>query len=91
MATEEHNRANGSNNTTNDVPYDGRNKGEYLEFPILPPGGPLNRWSHKITREHDFPGAQVRFKRWSWLLPRCGQSMASSCCLRGSTALTGEH
>lgn len=33
---------------------------DYLQFKTLPPGGPLNRWSHTITREHDFPGAQVR-------------------------------
>lgn len=32
---------------------------DYIQFPCLPPGGPLNRWSAKITREHDYPGAQV--------------------------------
>ncbi|KAF9878063.1 dihydroxy-acid dehydratase [Colletotrichum karsti] len=32
---------------------------DYLQFKTLPPGGPLNRWSHTITREHDFPGAQA--------------------------------
>lgn len=32
---------------------------DYLQFPILPPGDKLNRWSHKITREHDYPGAQA--------------------------------
>lgn len=33
--------------------------GEYIQFECLPPGGPLNRWSHFLTRDHDFPGAQV--------------------------------
>ena len=33
---------------------------DYIQFKTLPPGGPLNRWSHAVTREHDFPGAQVR-------------------------------
>ncbi|KAK8065750.1 dihydroxy-acid dehydratase [Apiospora hydei] len=32
---------------------------QYIQFDCLPPGGPLNRWSHSITREHDFPGAQA--------------------------------
>ncbi|OTB20801.1 hypothetical protein K445DRAFT_313280 [Daldinia sp. EC12] len=32
---------------------------QYIQFECLPPGGPLNRWSHAITREHDFPGAQA--------------------------------
>ncbi|KAL2752365.1 hypothetical protein ACRALDRAFT_1052212 [Sodiomyces alcalophilus JCM 7366] len=32
---------------------------DYLQFPVLPPGGKLNRWSHKLTREHDYPGAQA--------------------------------
>lgn len=32
---------------------------QYIQFKCLPPGGALNRWSHMITREHDFPGAQV--------------------------------
>ncbi|CAJ2506607.1 Uu.00g077930.m01.CDS01 [Anthostomella pinea] len=32
---------------------------QYIQFRCLPPGGPLNRWSHMITREHDFPGAQA--------------------------------
>lgn len=32
---------------------------DYIPFPCLPPGGPLNRWSTKLTREHDYPGAQV--------------------------------
>ncbi|KAI0481307.1 dihydroxy-acid/6-phosphogluconate dehydratase [Xylariaceae sp. FL0804] len=31
----------------------------YIQFRCLPPGGPLNRWSHMLTREHDFPGAQA--------------------------------
>ncbi|CAI4219002.1 unnamed protein product [Parascedosporium putredinis] len=32
---------------------------DYAPFRILPPGGPLNRWSHFITKGHDFPGAQT--------------------------------
>lgn len=32
---------------------------EYTHFKALPPGGPLNRWSHALTKDHDFPGAQV--------------------------------
>ncbi|XP_044718924.1 dehydratase family domain-containing protein [Hirsutella rhossiliensis] len=33
--------------------------GDYVQFKCLPPGGPLNRWSTNLTREHDFPGAQA--------------------------------
>ncbi|EHA48200.1 dihydroxy-acid dehydratase [Pyricularia oryzae 70-15] len=33
--------------------------GDYLDFERRPPGGPLNRWSSKITTGHDFPGAQA--------------------------------
>ncbi|RYP08875.1 hypothetical protein DL765_008656 [Monosporascus sp. GIB2] len=32
---------------------------QYIQFRCLPPGGPLNRWSHMITRGHDYPGAQA--------------------------------
>lgn len=34
---------------------------DYLPWPELPAGagGPLNRYSHAITREHDFPAAKV--------------------------------
>ncbi|KAH6660821.1 dihydroxy-acid/6-phosphogluconate dehydratase [Truncatella angustata] len=32
---------------------------QYIQFKCLPPGDALNRWSHMITREHDFPGAQA--------------------------------
>ncbi|KPM36398.1 putative dihydroxy-acid dehydratase, mitochondrial [Neonectria ditissima] len=32
---------------------------DYIQFPCLPPGGALNRWSAKITRGHDYPGAQA--------------------------------
>ncbi|KKA30285.1 hypothetical protein TD95_003881 [Thielaviopsis punctulata] len=32
---------------------------QYASFPALPPGGPLNRWSHFLTRNHDMPGAQA--------------------------------
>lgn len=37
-------------------------EGEYVQWRTLPPGNPdqLNRWSHFLTREHEFPGAQVR-------------------------------
>lgn len=35
---------------------------DYVQFKCLPPGGPLNRWSANLTREHDFPGAKVRDK-----------------------------
>ncbi|KAI1435101.1 dihydroxy-acid dehydratase [Xylaria sp. CBS 124048] len=32
---------------------------QYIQFKCLPPGGPLNRWSHFITRGHDFPASQA--------------------------------
>ncbi|KAH8653831.1 dihydroxy-acid/6-phosphogluconate dehydratase [Xylariales sp. PMI_506] len=32
---------------------------QYIQFKCLPPGGPLNRWSHTLTNGHDFPGAQA--------------------------------
>lgn len=33
---------------------------DYIQWPELPPsGGQLNRWSHFITREHDYPAAKV--------------------------------
>ncbi|KAI0127294.1 dehydratase [Xylariales sp. AK1849] len=32
---------------------------QYIQFKCLPPGRALNRWSHMLTREHDFPGAQA--------------------------------
>ncbi|KAH8898992.1 dihydroxy-acid dehydratase [Thozetella sp. PMI_491] len=32
---------------------------DYIQWNVLPPGGPLNRWSQNLTREHDFPGAQA--------------------------------
>ncbi|KAK3186035.1 hypothetical protein K4F52_005259 [Lecanicillium sp. MT-2017a] len=32
---------------------------DFIQFKCLPPGGPLNRWSTTLTREHDFPGAQA--------------------------------
>lgn len=37
----------------------GQDGKEYIQWKALPPGGPLNRWSHAITNDHDFPGAQV--------------------------------
>ncbi|KAL7788374.1 dihydroxy-acid/6-phosphogluconate dehydratase [Trichoderma ceciliae] len=39
--------------------HDPKSSGDYLRFSCLPPGGPLNRWSARLTREHDFPGAQA--------------------------------
>ncbi|KAM5354005.1 hypothetical protein ACJ41O_000655 [Fusarium nematophilum] len=39
--------------------HDPKQSGDYIPFPCLPPGGALNRWSAKITREHDYPGAQA--------------------------------
>ena len=42
------------------VTHDPKQSSDYIPFPCLPPGGALNRWSTKITREHDYPGAQVR-------------------------------
>ncbi|KAF5676779.1 dihydroxy-acid dehydratase [Fusarium heterosporum] len=39
--------------------HDPKQSSDYIPFPCLPPGGPLNRWSTKITREHDYPGAQA--------------------------------
>ncbi|KAI8625625.1 dihydroxy-acid dehydratase [Xylariaceae sp. FL1651] len=32
---------------------------QYIQFRCLPPGGQLNRWSHIITREHDYPASQA--------------------------------
>ena len=39
---------------------DPKSDSQYIQFRCLPPGGPLNRWPHIITREHDFPASQVR-------------------------------
>ncbi|KAK5994404.1 Dihydroxy-acid dehydratase [Cladobotryum mycophilum] len=39
--------------------HDPKSSEDYLQFNCLPPGGPLNRWSATLTREHDFPGAQA--------------------------------
>lgn len=39
--------------------YDPKSDSQYIQFKCLPPGEALNRWSHFITREHDFPGAQA--------------------------------
>ncbi|KAI0417066.1 dihydroxy-acid dehydratase [Xylaria grammica] len=38
---------------------DNKSDPQYIQFRCLPPGGPLNRWSHIITREHDFPASQA--------------------------------
>ncbi|KAM0222888.1 hypothetical protein ACHAPA_004836 [Fusarium lateritium] len=49
-----------ADNQASNVPaHDPKQSSEYIPFPCLPPGGPLNRWSAKITREHDYPGAQA--------------------------------
>lgn len=32
---------------------------QYIQFKCLPPGGPLNRWSQNLTRNHEFPAAQA--------------------------------
>ncbi|KHO01226.1 dihydroxy-acid dehydratase [Metarhizium album ARSEF 1941] len=39
--------------------HDPKSSADYIQFNCLPPGGPLNRWSTTLTREHDFPGAQA--------------------------------
>ncbi|KAJ6439858.1 dihydroxy-acid dehydratase [Purpureocillium lavendulum] len=47
-------------NGTSPVPGDDpKASSDYVQFKCLPPGGPLNRWSTTLTREHDFPGAQA--------------------------------
>ncbi|OAQ78953.1 dihydroxy-acid dehydratase [Purpureocillium lilacinum] len=47
-------------NGTSPVPGDDpKSSPDYVQFKCLPPGGPLNRWSTTLTREHDFPGAQA--------------------------------
>lgn len=54
----------GSHNETDPVSSTdtvGQNENnDYIRFKCLPPGEKLNRWSQILTREHDFPGAQVR-------------------------------
>ncbi|TWU70858.1 hypothetical protein ED733_000816 [Metarhizium rileyi] len=39
--------------------HDAKSSPDYVQFNCLPPGGPLNRWSTTLTRNHDFPGAQA--------------------------------
>lgn len=39
--------------------HDPKSSEDYIQFPCIPPGGDLNRWSTTITRGHDFPGAQA--------------------------------
>lgn len=39
--------------------HDPKASDDFIRFNCLPPGGKLNRWSTNLTREHDFPGAQV--------------------------------
>ncbi|KAI3320469.1 dihydroxy-acid dehydratase [Xylariaceae sp. AK1471] len=38
---------------------DPKSDAQYIQFRCLPPDGQLNRWSHIITREHDFPASQA--------------------------------
>lgn len=40
--------------------HDPKSSSDYIQFECLPPGGALNRWSARLTKDHDFPGAQVR-------------------------------
>lgn len=51
-------------------------EGDYIQWEELPPGGSLNRWSHAMTKEHDFIGAQVSnncspytYTREVWVAP----------------------
>lgn len=39
--------------------HDPKSSTDYIQFPCLPPGGALNRWSARLTKDHDFPGAQA--------------------------------
>ena len=39
--------------------HDPKSSSDFIQFPCLPAGGPLNRWSAAVTRDHDFPGAQA--------------------------------
>ncbi|KHE83786.1 hypothetical protein GE21DRAFT_3885, partial [Neurospora crassa] len=47
--------------TSNDSERNLPKEGEYIQWRTLPAGNPdqLNRWSHFLTREHEFPGAQA--------------------------------
>lgn len=47
--------SNGNGNEARNTPRDG----DYIQWDSLPPGGPLNRWSHSMTKGHDYVGAQV--------------------------------
>ncbi len=61
--------------------------GDYVHINALPPGGPLNRWSQNLTREHDHPGAQVRpsfffiycFHRNLIVIPCTGHALCCWC------------
>ena len=53
-----------------DASSQGQDGQGYVQFKSLPPGGPLNRWSHAVTNEHDFPGAQVS-EVWYLDVMRC--------------------
>lgn len=59
----------------------GRNEpksADYIDWECLPPGGPLNRWSHTITKDHDYPGAQVRGAARTMLLELGGTLAVSA-------------
>ena len=45
-----------------DTTSTGQDHEDYIQFKALPPGGPLNRWSHALTNGHDYPGAQVSWE-----------------------------
>ncbi|KIE01631.1 dihydroxy-acid dehydratase, partial [Metarhizium majus ARSEF 297] len=51
--------AGGESNIPAIAGHDPKSSADYIQFKCLPPGGPLNRWSTTLTREHDFPGAQA--------------------------------
>lgn len=76
--------ADKSNSTA--VPGDDpKSSSDYVQFKCLPPGGPLNRWSTTLTREHDFPGAQVWIHgSWNILLHVLEQKLAGD--IRANTA-----
>ncbi|KAI1816195.1 dihydroxy-acid/6-phosphogluconate dehydratase [Poronia punctata] len=44
----------------NDIDIDPKSDPQYIQFRCLPPSsGRLNRWSHILTRGHDFPASQA--------------------------------
>lgn len=66
--------------------FDPKSSSDYIQFPCLPPGGSLNRWSTKITRGHDYPGAQVSRSAMAsnpTTLTRLGHVIRSRCAKPG--------